>query len=114
VKEAIFHPEARAEMNESFDFYEARLDGLGLRLLLAVEQTVERISTHPEAGAPLAGEFRKRIVPGFPYTSSIVFGKIIFTSLLWLIIVVVQVIGANEPIVANDRLKNDARSTRAS
>jgi len=28
---------------------------------------VQRISTHPDAGAPLAGEFRKRIVPGFPY-----------------------------------------------
>jgi toxin ParE1/3/4 len=67
VKEAIFHPEARAEMNESRDFYEARLDGLGLRFLSAVEQTVDRISTHPEAGAPLAGEFRKRIVSGFPY-----------------------------------------------
>jgi len=66
VKEAIFHPEARAETRESFDFYEARLDGLGLRFLSAVEQTVERISIHPEAGAPLAGEFRKRIVPGFP------------------------------------------------
>jgi hypothetical protein len=68
VKEAIFHPEARVEMNESFDFYEARLDGLGIRFLLAVEQTVGRISTHPDAGALVgAGEFRKRIVPGFPY-----------------------------------------------
>ncbi|MGH7873315.1 MAG: type II toxin-antitoxin system RelE/ParE family toxin [Candidatus Binatia bacterium] len=67
MKEAIFHPEARVEMNESFDFYEARLDGLGLRFLSAVERTVERISTHPEAGASLGGEFRKRIVPGFPY-----------------------------------------------
>lgn len=67
MKEAIFHPEARAEMRESFEFYEARLGGLGLRFLSAVEQTVERISTHPEAGAPLASEFRKRIVSGFPY-----------------------------------------------
>ena len=32
-----------------------------------LEQTVERISTHPEAGTPVAGEFHKRIVPGFPY-----------------------------------------------
>ena len=32
-----------------------------------MEQTVERISTHPEAGAPLASEFRKRIVSEFPY-----------------------------------------------
>ena len=64
---AIFHPEAREEMSESFYFYEARLDGLGLRFLSAVEQTVQRISTHPDAGALLAGEFRKPIVPGFPY-----------------------------------------------
>lgn len=67
MKEAIFHPEARAELSESFNFYDARLDGLGLRFLAAVEETVQTISTHPEAGARLAGEFRKRIVPGFPY-----------------------------------------------
>jgi len=67
VKEAIFHPEARAEMRESFEFYEARLDRLGLRFLSAVEQTTERIVIHPEAGTPLAGEFRKRIVQGFPF-----------------------------------------------
>ena len=67
MKEAIFHPEARAEMRESVEFYEARLDGLGLRFLALVEQAAERISAHPDAGAPLAGGFRKRIVPGFPY-----------------------------------------------
>jgi toxin ParE2 len=67
VKEIIFHPEARAEMREAVEFYEARLDGLGLRFLSAVEQTVERISDHPEAGSPLSGELRKRIVRGFPY-----------------------------------------------
>ena len=67
MKEAIFHPEAREEMSESFYFYEARLNSLGVRFLSAVEQTVQRISTHPDASAPLAGEFRKRIVPGFPY-----------------------------------------------
>jgi plasmid stabilization system protein ParE len=68
VKEVIFHPEARAEMGESFNFYEARLGGLGLRFLSAIEQTAERISTHPEAGVPLASQFRKRIVHGFPYS----------------------------------------------
>lgn len=59
MKEAIFHPEARAEVGESVEFYEARLDGLGLRFLAAVEETAERISANPEAGAPLAGRFRK-------------------------------------------------------
>lgn len=67
MKQTIFHPEARAEMREAVEFYEARLNGLGLRFLSAVEQTADRISAHPEAGAPLGGEFRKRIVPGFPY-----------------------------------------------
>jgi plasmid stabilization system protein ParE len=67
VKQTIFHPEARAEMRESVEFYEAQLDGLGLRFLSAVEKTSEWISAHPEAGSPLRGEFRKRIIPGFPY-----------------------------------------------
>ena len=56
MKEAIFHPEAREEMSESFYFYETRLDGLGLRFLSAVEQTVQRISTHSDAGAPESGK----------------------------------------------------------
>ena len=68
MKETIFHPEARAEANGSVDFYEARLDGLGLRFLTAMEATAERISTNPEAGSPLAGGFRKRIISGFPYS----------------------------------------------
>jgi uncharacterized protein len=33
-----------------------------------VEQTADRISVHPEAGTPLGGVLRKRIVPGFPYS----------------------------------------------
>ena len=68
MKEAVFHPEARAEVRQSVEVYEARLDGLGLRFLVAVEDTSERISSTPDAGAPLAGSFRKRIVPGFPYS----------------------------------------------
>jgi hypothetical protein len=43
VTQVIFHPEARAEMGEAFNFYEARLGGLGLRFLSAIEQTAERI-----------------------------------------------------------------------
>jgi hypothetical protein len=90
VKEPIFHPEARAELRESVEFYETRLDGLGLRFLAAVEGTAERISASPEAGSPLAGGFRKRIVLGFPY-------NIVYT--------VVRAIGANGPTVANRRLE---------
>ena len=108
MKEAIFHPEARVEMNESFDFYEARLDGLGIRFLLAVEQTVERISTHPTPVllSALANSANGSFLV-FPTTSSTASGKITFTS-LQLLITAVQVIGANEPIVANYRVEKDA------
>ena len=44
----------------------------------------------------------------FPTTSSTASGKITFTSLQLLITAVVQVIGANEPIVANYRVEKDA------
>jgi hypothetical protein len=54
VKEAIFHPEARAEIRQSIEFYEARLEGLGLRFLSAVEQTTERISERRVVGVCVA------------------------------------------------------------
>ena len=113
MKEIIFHPEARAEMREAVEFYEARLDGLGLRFLSAVEQTAERVSDHPEAPR-LVVNFASGSFLGFPTTSSIVSGKITSTSWPWLINTVVQAIGATGPTVANHRLKNDAHRARAS
>src|SRR5690349_13230930 len=61
---------------------------------------------------------RKRVLPSlansasglflvFPTTSSIVSGKIIFSSLRLLIIIVVRAIGANDPFVANHRVGKD-------
>jgi plasmid stabilization system protein ParE len=68
VKEVIFHPQARTELDESVALYESRLDGLGQRFLEAVEETTERIAATPDAGSPLEGGYRKRLVPGFPYS----------------------------------------------
>ncbi len=68
MNEAIFHPEARTEVRESTEFYDTHLDGLGLRFLEAVERTVDRISSNPNAGAPLADGFRRSIVSGFPFS----------------------------------------------
>ena len=62
-----FPPGSTGGDARSIDFYEVRFEGLGLRFLAAVEETTKRIVAYPEAGAPLAGEFRKRIVQGFPF-----------------------------------------------
>ena len=68
MNEAIFHPEARVELRESIEFYNFRLDGLGLRFLESVESTVSRISYSPDAGAPMTDGFRRSIVSGFPFS----------------------------------------------
>ena len=64
----MFHPSARAELDESAIFYESRLGGLGTRFVASVEEAVGRIADSPAAGAPLDGEYRKRIVAGFPFS----------------------------------------------
>lgn len=66
--DAVFHPSARAELDASVDFYESRLGGLGGRFLAAVEEAIGRIARSPDAGSALQHGFRKRLVPGFPFT----------------------------------------------
>lgn len=59
MKNAVFHPEARAEIDEALEFYEERVDGLGLRFVAAVEDVAERICASPEAGAPVEDMYRR-------------------------------------------------------
>lgn len=91
-------------------FYESRLDGLGLRFLAAVEKTTERISTRSEAGVPLVGEFRKRIVPGFPY--NIIYR--VWSDYVYLVAVatniVALVIAGSGSTIANHQLEKSLRS----
>ncbi len=68
MNEAVFHPSAREELDESALFYESRLRGLGMRFAVSVEETVQRIVDSPAAGAPLGVEYRTRIVAGFPFS----------------------------------------------
>ena len=68
MNEAVFHPSARAELDESAIFYESRLNGLGERFAASVEEAVERIADSPAAGTALRGVYRKRLVAGFPFS----------------------------------------------
>lgn len=68
MKGITFHPSARAELEASAEFYETRLSGLGVRFLVAVEEAARRIAESPDAGAPMPGGFRKRLVAGFPFS----------------------------------------------
>lgn len=64
-----FHSEARAEFRESALFYERELPGLGAEFVAEVEHTIEFILTHPNAGSPLWGDFRRIFVRRFPFAA---------------------------------------------
>jgi hypothetical protein len=78
-----------------------------------VEQTADRISVHPEAGTPLGGVLRKRIVPGFPYSIIYRVWEVTSTSLPSLTNIVVRAISATGPAVANHRLEEALRAPQA-
>jgi toxin ParE1/3/4 len=67
VNQLRFHSGARAEFRESALFYEGELPGLGTEFVSEVERTIKFIITHPSAGSPLWGNFRRAIVRRFPF-----------------------------------------------
>lgn len=63
----VFLQEARDEFDTAADFYEGRQTGLGVRLTLAVNATLERIANNPKLHAVVLEDVRKAVVRGFPY-----------------------------------------------
>ena len=53
--EVHFLAEAIAELEAAEEFYESRLEGLGIRFLLAVQIQLERIAVFPDSGQGLEG-----------------------------------------------------------
>ena len=60
---------AADEFDEAVTWYEARRPGLGAAFYEAVQQALELISEHEEAGTPVVGDPRTRrlLVASFPY-----------------------------------------------
>ncbi len=63
-----FQSEASAEIEATVEFYESRLEDLGIRFLSAVESGIERIAAFPESGSRVDEGIRKVTVAGFPYS----------------------------------------------
>jgi len=69
VKPVIIHSEARRELADAMDWYEARCAGLGLDLLGEVEAAIEKLRRNPQLCPRYKGtEYRKQRVHRFPYT----------------------------------------------
>lgn len=60
-----FHLKARAELEKSALFYDGKFPGLGLEFVTEVPTAVAFAFAYPEAGAPVANEFRRVVVRRF-------------------------------------------------
>jgi toxin ParE1/3/4 len=62
-----FHRLAEHELNEAARYYDLEDPGLGGAFLDEVDRCLDSIQAHPEAGAILRGEVRRRLLRRFPY-----------------------------------------------
>ena len=68
MKQVVIHSEARAELDDAMTFYESRARGLGLDLLVKIEDAVAGIRQNPEAWPPYKNSgFRRRSAERFPF-----------------------------------------------
>lgn len=64
----IFHPAARAEVEETVSFYEDRAVGLGEEFLNEVLDAADRITEYPEVGFSVTVRLRRYVLKRFPYS----------------------------------------------
>lgn len=59
--------EARQDILTAAGWYCEKQPGLDKKFITAIEETLERIYNHPEAGTRIYKSFRRAIVKRFPY-----------------------------------------------
>ncbi len=63
----ILRPEARAEFDDAYDWYEGQRAGLGEALAVRVQLVLDRIAVMPRMHAAVFGDVRKAVVTRFLY-----------------------------------------------
>ena len=66
-EEVSFHRLAELELNEAAAYYDLEKQGLGARFLREVDRCIDSLLKHPQAGAIILGDVRRRLVRRFPY-----------------------------------------------
>jgi len=62
-----FDPDAQTEYFEAIQYYEQQTEGLGIRFIADVENTIGRILAFPEMWARLTANTRRALLEVFPY-----------------------------------------------
>lgn len=66
-RSVILRPEARAEFDEAFDYYEEQQPGLGVDFAAKVQDVFDQIADRPELFAKVHGDIRLAVVKRFPF-----------------------------------------------
>jgi plasmid stabilization system protein ParE len=61
------HPKALEELEGSFQWYEERSEGLGVRFMASINKRFYEIAQHPERFAKRKGNYREVGIEAFPY-----------------------------------------------
>ncbi len=67
INRVEYHPEARKELTISADWYEKRIEGLGLEFLLEVKSAETEILQFPEMPAVYEDKTRRYLLSRFPF-----------------------------------------------
>ena len=65
--EILVRPEAEREIQEAFDWYEERGEGLGAEFLRAADACLSGVRRNPDAHQIVHGEARRALLRKFPY-----------------------------------------------
>ena len=65
--EIIVRPEAAREVQEAFDWYEEKSEGLGLEFLRAADACMAGIKRNPLASPAMYQDIRRALLRKFPY-----------------------------------------------
>lgn len=68
MRSARFVPAARREFLAEIAYYNQEQPGLGARFTAAVEEAAARALAFPHAGSPAAGNTRRMLLQGFPFS----------------------------------------------
>lgn len=63
----IVRPEAQREIQEAYDWYEERSEGLGLEFLRAADACLSAVQRNPAAYPPVHAQVRRALLRRFPY-----------------------------------------------
>jgi toxin ParE1/3/4 len=67
VTSPIFRPAAAADVEDAWQWYEARREGLGDEFLDVIQATLESITAHPESAPVVHRDVRRQLLRRFPF-----------------------------------------------